>query len=194
MWSLHQECCPEHTTRVRTVAGRTESQLLAATRTQTYISPSVQLRSTINIQYMCLLQLWFHNDNLLVFYSNPHVIKMSQSCNGAKTGDKGYVSEYDCETKHQEWKMTNQKLVTSKESKSKSKIMSIFECFFHQQGVWYSIKECIQCWQEMSSLCLCKYKHQCPLWTRTLPNLFTETVKYNSNWCFRQNLPALHMK
>jgi hypothetical protein len=57
MWSLHQDCCPEHTTGVRTVAGGTESQLLAATCTQTYISTSVRLRYTINIQYMCLLQL-----------------------------------------------------------------------------------------------------------------------------------------
>ena len=32
--------------------------------------------------------------------------------------------------------MTNQKLVTSKESKSESKIMSIFEWFFDQQGVY----------------------------------------------------------
>jgi hypothetical protein len=41
MWSFHQECCPEHTTGVRTVSGGTESQLLAATRTQPYISNSV---------------------------------------------------------------------------------------------------------------------------------------------------------
>jgi hypothetical protein len=74
--SVHQECHPEHTTGVRTVAGGNESWLLVATRTQSYISTSVRLRRTINpvIQYMCLLQLSFHNN---LSYSNPQAIKMS---------------------------------------------------------------------------------------------------------------------
>lgn len=85
MWSFHQECCPEHTTGVITVAGGIELQVLAVTRTQTYILTSVRLRHTINIQYMCLLQLWFHDDNSS--YSNPHVIIMSQiSLTGGNRG------------------------------------------------------------------------------------------------------------
>ena len=153
MRSLHQECCLEHTTGVRTVSSGNESQLLAATHTQTCISTSVRLRRTTNIQYMCLLQLYFHNDNLS--YSNPHVIKMSQSSLTGGKRDEGSVFEYDWNTTS---RVKNDELETCHFQRKQEWIknhVNIRVVFWSTRSV-YSIKECIQYWHEMSSLCFCK--------------------------------------